>query len=142
MLNCGHNVVCTTEKYDGGSQRLNNTSIPLSLQNREGLMHRHYMVLLSAEPVLLDLKEAAGVKNLSLKDKIYLALAFEEVRQQEPEAFMTAKIAPCFREKQNPYVRVKLRMILMQYLRKQPLQQSWPPNYTPHKGGFVLNIYG
>jgi len=66
-----------------------------------------YGLAVLGEPILLDLKEAAGVSNLTVKDKIYLALAFEEIGEKTTaRKIYDNEIAPWFEEK-KPYVRVK-----------------------------------
>lgn len=66
-----------------------------------------YGLAVLGEPVLLDLNEAAGVSNLTVKDKIYLALAYEEIGEKTTARKIYDKeIAPWFEEK-KPYVRVK-----------------------------------
>lgn len=66
-----------------------------------------YGLAVMGEPVLLDLNEAASVKNLALKDKIYLALAFAETGEKATaQSIYNNEIAPYFEEK-APYIRVK-----------------------------------
>ena len=65
-----------------------------------------YGLAVLGEPVLLDLKEAIGVKNLSLKDKIYLALAFEAIGESTTaQNIYDSEIVPLLEDK-KPYTRV------------------------------------
>lgn len=65
-----------------------------------------YGLAVLGEPVLNDLKEAVSVRNLTLKDEIYLALAFEEIGEKAvAQDIYNNEISPCF-EIKKPYIRV------------------------------------
>lgn len=62
-----------------------------------------------AEPVLLDLNRAAQVKNLSLKDYIYLGLAYEALGDiNKAYEIYQERVVPEL-ERKDPYIRVKIR---------------------------------
>lgn len=59
------------------------------------------------EPVLVDLNNALKVQNLSTRDSIYLALAFEALGETAvAQRIYSEKIVPLL-ENQKPYIRVK-----------------------------------
>lgn len=93
------------------------------------------------EPVLLDLKEAAGVKNLTLRDKIYLALAFEEIGENfTARNIYENEIVPYF-EVKNPYIRVKTTNDTDTILKETALAALLASRLdTPHKDGLYQYI--
>ena len=133
-------------KNEAGSQRLKQYFYSLILAepgriNAPAL----YGLAVLGEPVLLDLKEAAGVKNLSLKDKIYLALAFEEVGETaRARSIYDSEIAPVL-ENKNPYVRVKTTDDTDAILKETALAAVLASKLdTPHKEGlyeYIVNNY-
>ncbi|HZK26251.1 MAG TPA: alpha-2-macroglobulin family protein, partial [Thermoclostridium sp.] len=65
-----------------------------------------YGLAVMGEPVLLDLKEAAGVSNLTFKDKIYLALAFDTIGETiMAQSIYDTEVVPVLEDK-KPYIRV------------------------------------
>lgn len=104
-----------------------------------------YGLAVLGEPVLLDLKEAAGVKNLSLKDRIYLALAFEAVGELiTAQSIYDNEIVPVLEDK-KPYVRVKASDDLDTILKETALAAVLASKLdTPHKEGlyqYISNNY-
>lgn len=62
-----------------------------------------------SEPVLLDLNRAAQVQNLSLKDYIYLGMAYEALGDiNKAYEIYQERVAPEL-ERKDPYIRVKIR---------------------------------
>ena len=60
-----------------------------------------------AEPVLVDLNNVLDVQNLSLKDYMYLALAYEALGESHTaEKIYNERVAPVLEDK-SPYIRVK-----------------------------------
>ncbi len=58
------------------------------------------------EPVLVDLNKALTVQNLSLRDNIYLALAFESLGETQVSQWLyEEKVKPVL-EEESPYIRV------------------------------------
>ena len=94
-------------KDQAGSERLKNYFYSLILTepgrvNAQAL----YGLAVMGEPVLLDLKEAAGVNNLTLTDKVYLALAFDAIGETVmAQSIYDNEIVPVLEDK-KPYIRV------------------------------------
>ncbi len=100
-----------------------------------------YGLAVLGEPVLLDLKEAAGVSNLSLKDKIYLALAFEEIGEAATaQNIYNSAVVPVM-EIKKPYTRVKTSGDPDTILKETALAAVLASRLdTPHKDGLYEYI--
>lgn len=100
-------LLSTLLKDQAGSERLKNYFYSLILTepgrvNAQAL----YGLAVMGEPVLLDLKEAAGVNNLTLTDKVYLALAFDAIGETVmAQSIYDNEIVPVLEDK-KPYIRV------------------------------------
>lgn len=100
-----------------------------------------YGLAVLGEPVLLDLKEAVNVKNLTLKDKIYLALAFEAIGESTTaQGIYDNEIVPVL-EVKKPYVRVKTSDDTDLILKETALAAVLAAKLdTPHREGLYQYI--
>jgi tetratricopeptide (TPR) repeat protein len=95
-------------KNEAGAQRLKQYFYSL-IFNEPGRINAPALYGLAemAEPVLIDLNNALDVQNLSLRDYMYLALAYEALGESHTaEKIYNEKVAPVL-ENKSPYIRVK-----------------------------------
>jgi hypothetical protein len=95
-------------KNESGAQRLKQYFYTL-IFNEPGRVNAPALYGLAemAEPVLVDLNNVLDVQNLSLKDYMYLALAYEALGESHTaEKIYNERVAPVLEDK-SPYIRVK-----------------------------------
>jgi len=94
-------------RNEAGAQRLRQYFYTL-IFNEPGRINAPALYGLAemAEPVLIDLNNALDVQNLSLRDYMYLALAYEALGESHTaEKIYSEKVAPVL-ERKSPYIRV------------------------------------